>query len=89
MVNIDDRDYLGNPVNMQYVFSATKLDMDWKKFRDLYEKLHENPKKELDNFLTKLYHMEAKDDLRNLIHALDRIHKDCNSNPCVFGNVKL
>lgn len=66
MVNIWDRDYIGNPNNRFYVSSAGMIGMEWKYFREMYDKLDEEPKKELNIFLRRLQSIEIQEYIESI-----------------------
>ena len=66
MVYLWDPDYIGNSDNRFYVRSSGLLNMDWKEFRNMYEHLHPEPKKELDIFMGKVEHMKTWEDIRRI-----------------------
>ena len=87
MVNIWDRDYVGNPDNQFYVSSAKQTNMDWKDFREMYNSLHLDVKEELDKYLFSVVSMELGQDLRKLVMLEENARKATRLHLIKFGAV--
>jgi hypothetical protein len=72
MVFIYDPDYAGNPDNGFFVAKSSLLKMDWKEFRTLYRSLDDSVRKEVDDYLYRVSHMETWEYIRKIREAEEK-----------------